>query len=492
MQIYLAGYNIDADIIEDFKSQSPERKDITPETLSASYARISRDPRPINELRQIARNEVEKARKSNKNIIFNMGHHSVAEHAVFNLDIIDVSRYIIEEIEKFRLCSYTEKSQRYQKLEDDFIIPNEIKESEFENIFINEIRNQNALYHKMYEKLLNLVFAKHEDLAKDKKNHRTLEGWAKEDARYISSLASYGQLGMTINARSLEYLFRRFASSPLKEVQELGQEIYKLAKDVAPSIILFTEANDFDSFTYNDLSKLTKETELTLTTHDNTVRLVDFDANGDNKLLASLLHKTSKCSYSKAIKIAQAMTAETKLEFFKTAFSKMEFYDSVLREFEYVSLTFEVDISSAAFGQLKRHRMMTISSQEYDPSLGITLPESIKEIGMEGEFMNAIENTNSLYYKLLKTNKLAAPYILTNSHRKRSLLKVNARELYHICRLRQDQHSQWDIQNIANKMSALAKEKMPLTFLLLCGKDTYCQEYEKIFNKRPKVAYLDQ
>ena len=91
VQIYLAGFNVDAEVISEL-TKGKERSDVTPETLSAAYARISRDPRPVDELRKIARQEVEKARKSNSNIIFKMGHHSVAEHAVFNFDLIGVSR----------------------------------------------------------------------------------------------------------------------------------------------------------------------------------------------------------------------------------------------------------------------------------------------------------------------------------------------------------------------------------------------------------------
>ena len=99
------------------------RDDLTPEVLSASYARISRDPRPIGEIRVDSKEEIEKARRSNSSIIFKMGHHSVAEHAVFNLDVVNLSRYAVEELEKFRLCSYTEKSQRYISLDGDFVIP---------------------------------------------------------------------------------------------------------------------------------------------------------------------------------------------------------------------------------------------------------------------------------------------------------------------------------------------------------------------------------
>ena len=130
-----------------------EKDNLTPEPISAAYARISRDPLPVDELRAIARAEVEKARKSNRTIIFGFGHSSVAEHASFNIDVIGVSRYAVEEIQKFRLLAFTEKSQRYILLEDDFVVPAEIREAGLENIFISAIKSQNACYHRLFEKL---------------------------------------------------------------------------------------------------------------------------------------------------------------------------------------------------------------------------------------------------------------------------------------------------------------------------------------------------
>jgi thymidylate synthase ThyX len=55
----------------------------------------------------------------------------------------------------------------------------------------------------------------------------TLEGWAKEDARYIVSLATEAQLGMTLNARGLELLLRRFAAHPLEECRAFSQHLMK-------------------------------------------------------------------------------------------------------------------------------------------------------------------------------------------------------------------------------------------------------------------------
>ena len=44
MNVTLSGYNIDSSIIEELKSRAGWTEDnVTPETLSAAYARISRD-----------------------------------------------------------------------------------------------------------------------------------------------------------------------------------------------------------------------------------------------------------------------------------------------------------------------------------------------------------------------------------------------------------------------------------------------------------------
>jgi flavin-dependent thymidylate synthase len=488
MHVILAGYNVDREVIEELKKNSPPREDVTPETLSASYARISRDPRPANELRAVARAEVEKARKSNQNIIFKMGHHSVAEHAVFNFDIIGVSRLAVEEIEKFRLCSYTEKSQRYITLEEDLFIPEEIKNSGKQSLFARTIKAQNSLYSKLYKKLRVYFLDKNKEAASNPKNHFMLEGWAKEDARYVVSLATKGQLGMTVNARNLEFLIRRFASQKLAELKEFNQKIYALAKEVAPSIILFTEANDFDSKTYPEIEEKAKFFLESSTKSKELVCLVDFTAEADAKLIASLLHTSSSLPYEECFKKAKDLRLEEKKEFLKSAFKYMEFYDTPLREFEYVNLTYDLIISASCYAQLKRHRMATLTAQKYDPELGVTVPPSIEDIGSKKELMEMMEETNHVYSLLKENTDQGAEYVLTNAHRRRVLLKVSARELYHISRLREDATAQWDIRRTAGAMSVLAKEVMPLTCLIIGGKDSYSEIYEDIFGKPPKLS----
>ncbi len=491
MEIVLAGYNLDYETIKAMQGAFPEVDNLTPETISAAYARISRNPLPVSELREIARKEVEKARKSNRSIVFDMGHSSVAEHAVFNIDVIGVSRFIVEEIEKFRLCSYTEKSQRYIRLDDDFVIPEEIEAAGMKQLFIETIDSQNRLYEELYNHLRAYVFEKYHEMAEVPSNRSTLEGWAKEDARYIISLATETQLGMTVNTRNLELMLRRCAAHPLKEVKEYGSRLYNVTKNIAPSLVRYTDATPYDVLTRNDLRDMSSEIMRkqkhdgtvgdTADLRDHNVTLISATPDADDRIVASLIHSSSPLSMTDCISLAKRLSTEEKQGIIKTACRRMQSYDPPLREFETVDLHFDIVVSASCFAQLKRHRMATVSCQEYDPDLGVTIPHAVREIGMDRQFLDMVRQTEDAYSRFKEVTPLAAGYILTNAHRKRIAMKVNARELYHISRLREDIHAQWDIRETAARMVRLGKKVMPLTLMLATGKDNFAALYNDLF-----------
>jgi hypothetical protein len=132
--------------------------------------------------------------------------------------------------------------------------------------------------------------------------------------------------------------------------------------------------------------------------------------------------------------------------------------------------------------------MATLTAQDYDPALGVTVPPSIEAVGAGRQFRDLVARTNETYKALFPKAGPAAAYVLTNAHRRRVLLKVNVRELYHISRLREDPTAQWEIREIAGRMSGLARKEMPLCGLLLGGKDKYPALYQKVFGKPPKAA----
>jgi len=486
MKVLLAGYNVDYDLIRDLREKSGLTQDITPETISAAYARISRSPKSVDQLRVDARAEVEKARQSNRNIVFAMGHSSVAEHAVFNIDIIGVSRLLVEEIEKFRLCSYTEKSQRYVLFDRDFVVPEEVVRAGMEKDFVETVRMQNDFYHELYEGLRPWVFAQNRELAENPANRSLLEGWAKEDARYAIALATQTQLGMTINARNLELMLRRMASLPLAEAQLFSEKLYAATRDIAPSLIRYTRATDYDRLTRPRLrsragnlpeerSAETKRKKIA------DVRLVSATPGADRQAAAALLFASSGHSYRQCqTRVARLNEREMK-SLFRTVFENMQLYDAAPRELENIDLQYELVVSASCFAQLKRHRMATVIAQDYDPRLGVTVPPSVRAVGLQKKFMAVMRLTERAQDHIWEKLPEAPPYLLTNAHRRRVLMKFNARELYHLSRLRADAHAQWDIRNLSEKMLRQARRLMPLTLVMACGKDGFAALHQKVF-----------
>jgi flavin-dependent thymidylate synthase len=490
IQVILAGYNIDYELIRQMKELAdmqaairsgerelpvfPSPETYTPETLSAAYARISRYPQPVPELRSIARTEVAKARKSNETIIFGLGHSSVAEHAVFNFDILHLSRLAVEFLERFRLASFTEKSQRYITLDGDFVIPEEIKGTPYESPFIRLIEEQNQAYRNLYDKLLSYMKKKYSDLYQTRNGQRTVEGWAKEDARYTIALATEAQLGMTVNARTLEYMIARARAHPLHEIRQLGQLLYESVHDLAPSIIKYPEPTPYfrelENMYAGKYYDLIKEKMQIKDFHD--IKVLSMPESIEDKLME--LYRFS-CG-----KVFSSEKTDTHLwELIAQAHS----WDSMPRFFESIQFEFEIILSAAAYGQLKRHRMSTQITQPYDPAYGITIPPSIQEIGEEQILLEMAARSEELFYRMHEEFPLVARYILLNAHRRKVYLQMNLRELFHFVRLRSDIHAQWDIRILSQNLSHIIRNKLPHLGILLNGKDQFEKSKEQFIKE---------
>jgi len=516
VEVKLAGHNVDRQALEELAQKAglseDELRNLTPETLSAAYARISRFSNHVDELRKIAREEVEKARRSNKNIVFVMGHHSVAEHAVLNFDILGISRLAIEFLEAQRLCSYTEKSQRYITMEGDYVTPFEFKrvKSDFHKLVDFQNKNYFELYdvlkdyfkeNKEFVERANEMVSLREQLTEQKVKDKEkaalgiLDGWAKEDARYTLSMATEGQLGFTTNARNLEMLIKRGSAHPLKEVRDLINKLFKAGDYITPSLLLFHKPTEYFKNTRKEMvryvkKELTKERNLPVLKpeilRDKNVKLISPDNDADNKLVATLIQAATNKPFSECYHNAVTLGDDKKREVVKKALENIEQWDAVPREFEMINLHYEIVMSSSCFAQFKRHRMLTLLPLAYDPEkLGFTIPPSIEDAGLEPKFRQVMNATHDVYVKFKKARikKEALPYLLTNAHNRRITVNLNARELYHVSRLREDMHAQWDVSEKAASMSNLAIEVMPITGMLLAGKHEFEKKKREIYKK---------
>jgi len=467
LRVILAGYNIDISQLSSTKTK------LTPETISAAYARISRSRKSVDELRADAVLDVEKSRRSNKNIVFEMGHSSVAEHAVFNFDVIGISRYLTEFVQRTRLASFTEKSQRYVTLDGDYIIPEEIKnDSHVLHKFQDTIQSQNDAYLSLFEKL-KTYFQQTTKLTK-----RELEGRAKEDARYVLSMATQTQMGMTLNARSLEHLLKRLYALPLIEAKNLANSLYEQVKNIAPSLIRYIEPSEYDAQKYRTNVAAGSEKQIEKCT------LLSFPEYADERIITGLLFRSTGSDYKTIFEDVKRMSTQDKDEILQRYLTDITCHDSLPREFELVDLMFQVNISSSCFAQLKRHRIATVISTDYNPKFGYTIPKSINKIEQKDTFQKLMKESEKTYDLLATNYPEVKNYILTNAHHKVVLFKCNMRELCHFARLRQDAHAQWDIRELAQNIIEKVKQAAPLTSQIICGKDTFAEHKEEIARRK--------
>ncbi|MFH0870476.1 MAG: FAD-dependent thymidylate synthase [archaeon] len=477
---------------------------LTPETISASYARISRDPRPIPELREDARKDVAASRSSNKAIIFLMGHTSIAEHAIFNFDIMGISRRIVETLESKRLCSYTEKSQRYITLEGDFVIPQEIRGTPFEKRFVELVEIQN----KFYNKHLPALIAWHQKMDytdlfdslkisdKPDKQKGTIEGLGKEDTRYPLSMATEAQVGLTISARNLEVLITMLRSSIIAEERELGERLFNLVDGIAPSVIKYTKPSDYFSKTRKELSDFVagldvkntgsgRKYNVTTITEPEPVKLFT-GLRRQETIPAGLLFSSGEADYEACLAFrSHALTEDLFIQLLGTAEKYRGVHDPILREWELGDRVAEFVMSSSAYAQMKRHRMNTLIPQRYLPELGWTTPASIEGTGLKKEFDNIVSKSIELYKDMVKSGLpfQIAEYALTNANRRRVLLDANNRQVHAICSERENLPAQWDIRALINIFDYLISDDDPLTTRMLCGKDRFERTKNEAYKK---------
>jgi flavin-dependent thymidylate synthase len=431
MKVELAGFNTDI-----------QNSSTSPETLSAAYARISRDPRPIGELRAESAGEVEKARRSNRRIVFGYGHSSVAEHAVFNLDVTGVSRVAAEYLQAFRLASYTEKSQRYIRLSEDWVIPDEIT-GEAAGSFSDSMKALFSLYSRAYDSLRAAGFD---------------EEQSKEDARYVLPLCTTCQMGLTANAREMEHMTARLRAAPAGEVRRLGSALLEAVLPAAPSLFRHTSPSSVDSFAAEPFV-LSGEGEVELTGWDD-----------DSAVGTYLLRRKGGESRAGADSAWRKLSGTGRKALFDEALRGLEVHDALPRCWELARFTFELFISSSAFAQLKRHRMCTLLAPPCLPSADRTVPPSFEMAGIVSLLEEAVA------ISLEAASRVPGPakaYAALNASRRRLLVSMNARELCHFSRLRADEHAQWDIRATAVEMLRLARMKAPLTLSLAGGKSSW-------------------
>lgn len=428
-------------------------RSLSPETIAVAFAKTSRSPESFRAI--AAELSDEKSAQFHEKWVVGYGHASVAEHAVLHIAFENVSRLAIESIEGNRLASYTEKSTRYQKWGlDDFTIPPELEGHTLYREYVDTIRLLFSTYADSLEPVRALVFERflRRENEKDEAWDRRIRSKYVDVCRFLLPAASLANVGMTANARVLENMIRKMLSHELAEVRQIGERVKEVALGETPTLVKYADAVPYLVETCKEIRELdVLRTDLNRSDQA-WCRLIDYDNDGEKKVMAAVLYRFGEMSYADALVYVESLDKGKKAILAEALFSRLGKYDIPLRELEYSMYTFDLVMDQGAYAEFKRHRMMTQTPQKLTTRLGFATPGLVTEAGFEAQYESAMNAAAEMYEKLHQENPDVAQYVVPNGFNRRVLAQFNLREAYAFCQLRSAANAHFSIRRVAQRI----------------------------------------
>ena len=443
-------------------------KELSPETIAVAFAKTSRSPESFREI--AAELSDEKSARFHEKWVVGYGHASVAEHAVLHIAIENVSRLAVECLESNRLASYTEKSTRYQKWDAQaFFVPPELDGQPLLEPFRRTCKLLFQTYLDSLQPMRALIERQstRREQESDEAYDRRIRSQYVDSCRFLLPAASLANLGMTANARVLEHAIGKMLSHPLAEVREIGSEVKRVAQAEVPTLVKYAETIPYLvetglAFSQGSLEKgMNEQNEPERITTD-WCRLIDFDPEGEIKVLAAALFRFGGISYSQALENVRSATPADRISLSESLLGRMGEHDTPLRELEYCSYTFELVLDQGGYAEFKRHRMMTQTAQTLTARLGYAVPQRFAQAGFEPRYRSAMDAAAQAYEELADWNPQVAAYIVPNGFNRRVLFSLNLREAFAFCQLRSAPHAHFSMRRVAERVAQEIRRVHPL------------------------------
>ena len=436
---------------------------LSQEQIAVTFAMTSRSPQAFDEISRIVSET--KAADFNEKWVVGYGHASVAEHAVIHMAVEDLSRLACDDLEDNRLASYTEKSSRYQVIDrGSYHVPAELRGHELEQAYVDACDRLFDTYYSLIDRTLEWLRSENAqgENEKDGAYRLRLRRIATDHCRFVLPASTLTNVGVTLNARSLEHAITKLLSSELDEARELGTLLKDQGRTIAPTLIKYADVSEYLVGSRRTLgSKAGAGREAAL--HDRPVeaKLVEYTPHAQDKLITSLLFSNSGMPYAAARRRAALMGPEDRRALLDDALEGLGPFDAPLRDLETIDYLFELTMDYGAYREYKRHRMQTYLPQPLTTDLGYVIPFVVSDAGAKDEFEEAMGVAADAFDALSATSPHLAQYVVTHAHNRRLLVRINLRECFHLLKLRSAKEAHFTIQDISRQMLAEIKRVHP-------------------------------
>lgn len=186
------------------------------------------------------------------------------------------------------------------------------------------------------------------------------------------------------------------------------------------------------------------------------VTLVDFDPDGEVKVVAAALYRDSTLSDHQLLKVARQMTPAERtavLDAYVGGRSNRRHRPG--RAFERTSYRFDVLGEYGAFRDMQRHRLLSLDWQPLSTAHGYVTPPTVHEAGMTAAWDRVMERCAELADRVAAVLPEDGGYAVPMAYRIRYYMDMNAREAMHITELRSAEQGHENYRRVARQMHEL-------------------------------------
>ena len=278
--------------------------------------------------------------------------------------------------------------------------------------------------------------------------------------RGLLPMATLTNLGLFGNGRAFEYLLTKLAASPHAEVRAIGQAMQAELDQLIPSFVKRAKTErgaqyaDYLAQNRERVAELAREfvgAEEPAARPD--VQLVEFDPDAEVKTVAAILYPHVDLPLDVLREHVRSLPAAEREHIVKAFVGeRASRFHRPGRAFEEPYYSFDLLADLGVYRDLHRHRVLTQERQRYTVRHGYVVPPELESAGLVAPFRQALDRAAETVEAIAADLHEASEYGVPFAFRIRWRVKLNLRELYHLCELRSARQGHPGYRAIAQEM----------------------------------------
>ncbi|MGI8794895.1 MAG: FAD-dependent thymidylate synthase [Acidimicrobiales bacterium] len=290
-----------------------------------------------------------------------------------------------------------------------------------------------------------------------------------DSIRGVLPAASLSNVGIYGTGQAYEALLLRMRAHPLPEARSYADMMLEELRKVIPSFLkrvdLAERGGAWSAYLETNRKAMEQVADELLADEEPAdapmVHLVDFDPDGEDKVIAAMLYPHSDLPEHQIQGRVSRMTSDEKVQVIRAYVGeRSNRRHKPGRALERVFYRFDVLSDYGAFRDLQRHRMLTIEWQDLTPRHGFTRPMAVAEADTSGVYDEAMARSADLYSAIhAELGPSVASYAVSLAYRVRYTMQMNAREAMHLIELRSSPQGHPEYRQVAQDMHRLIAEQ---------------------------------